>query len=115
MSHECFRAGRRQWLKLGSIAVATVAVTRSGAALAQTKPGAAKRVDENEQQAQALGYKHDAKKVDKAKFPKFEAGQLCSNCSLYKAKATDAWGPCDAFGAREVNAKGWCSAWIKKA
>jgi High potential iron-sulfur protein len=114
MSHARFRPGRRQWLKLGSIAVVSVAVSRSGAALAQEKKGG-KRVEESEQQAQALGYKHDATKVDKAKFPKFASGQTCANCSLYKAKATDAWGPCDIFGGREVNAKGWCSAWVKKA
>jgi hypothetical protein len=116
MSHASFRPGRRQWLKLSSIAVVTVAAARSGGALAQAaKSGTpAKRVEENEPQAQQLGYKHDAAKVDKAKFPKFQADQLCSNCNFYKAKATDPWGPCDIFAGREVAAKGWCSAWVKK-
>ncbi len=75
----------------------------------------AKRVEENEPQAQQLGYKHDATKVDKAKFAKFQANQTCSNCNFYKGQAAGPWGPCDIFGGREVAAKGWCSAWVKKA
>jgi hypothetical protein len=112
-----FHPGRRRWLKFGSFAAVSIAAaSRGGTALAQAaKPDALpKRVDENEQQAQALGYKHDAAKVDKAKFKNFQADQLCSNCNLFKAKATDAWGPCDIFAGREVNAKGWCAAWVKK-
>lgn len=101
-----FHPGRRRWLKLGSAAAVGIAVT------AGAQP---KRVDENEQQAQALGYKHDAAKVDKAKFKNFQAGQLCSNCNFYKAGAGAPWGPCDIFAGREVNAKGWCTAWVKKA
>ncbi len=83
--------------------------------IAATARAQLKRVDENEQQAQALGYKHDAAKVDKAKFKNFQAGQLCSNCNFFKAKAGDPWGPCDIFAGREVAAKGWCAAWAKKA
>jgi High potential iron-sulfur protein len=47
------------------------------AATAQAKP-----LDEKDPAAVALGYAADAKKVDKAKWPKFAAGQLCSNCAL---------------------------------
>lgn len=118
MSVKCFRPERRRWLKLGSLAVASITAAASGrAVLAQApKPGApAKRVEENERQAQALGYKHDAAKVDKAKFKTFQPGQLCSNCNFFKGKAGDAGGPCDIFSGREVNAKGWCSSWAKKA
>jgi hypothetical protein len=107
MSCITFRPSRRRWLKLGSLAMVTLSVPASLSA----QP---KRVEENEQQAQSLGYKHDAAKVDKAKFKNFQAGQLCSNCNLYKGKEGDAWGPCDIFGGREVNAKGWCTAWVKK-
>jgi hypothetical protein len=105
MSHKSFHPQRRRWLKLGSLAVLGIAAT------ARAQP---KRVDENEQQAQALGYKHDAAKVDKAKFKNFQPGQLCSNCNFFKASAGASWGPCDIFAGREVNAKGWCSAWVKK-
>ncbi|MEY4268395.1 MAG: hypothetical protein RIS90_2930 [Pseudomonadota bacterium] len=70
---------------------------------------------ESDAQAAALGYKADASKVDKAKFPKFASGQLCSNCALYQGKATDAAGGCPLFAGKQVAGKGWCSAYAKKA
>ena len=72
-------------------------------------------VAEADPQAAALGYKADASKVDKDKFPKFASGQLCSNCALYQAKATDAAGGCPLFAGKQVAGKGWCSAYAKKA
>lgn len=44
-------------------------------------------VAETYPQAAALGYKADASKVDKAKFPEYAAGQVCDNCALYQGKA----------------------------
>lgn len=70
---------------------------------------------ESDPQAVALGYKADATKVDKAKFPKYAAGQVCTNCALFQGKAADAAGGCPLFGAKRVAGKGWCSAWAKKA
>lgn len=75
----------------------------------------AQMVAENDPQAQALGYKADATKVDKAKQPKYAAGQQCSNCAVYQGKASDAAGPCPLFAGKQVTAKGWCSAYAKKA
>ena len=72
-------------------------------------------LSESDAQAAALGYKADASKADKAKFPKYAAGQLCSNCTLYAGKAGDAAGGCPLFMGKQVAAKGWCSAWVKKA
>jgi hypothetical protein len=40
---------------------------------------------------------------------------LCANCALFQGKAGDAWGGCPIFAGRQVAAKGWCSAWAKKA
>ena len=82
----------------------------SGYALAQ---GA--MVAENDTVAASLGYKADGTKADKAKFPKYAAGQECGNCSLYQGKAGDAAGGCPLFAGKQVAAKGWCSAWVKKA
>jgi hypothetical protein len=70
---------------------------------------------ESDAQATALGYKADASKVDKAKFPKFASGQLCSNCALYQGKASDAAAGCPLFAGKQVAGKGWCSAYAKKA
>ncbi len=71
-------------------------------------------VSESDPQAAGLGYKADASKVDKAKQPKWAAGQNCSNCALYQGKAGDAAGACPLFAGKTVSAKGWCNAWAKK-
>jgi hypothetical protein len=71
-------------------------------------------VAENDPQASALGYKADASKVDKAKFPKFAAGQVCSNCALFQGAAGAAAGGCPLYAGKQVAAKGWCSAYAKK-
>jgi hypothetical protein len=103
--------GRRSFLKAGSLAVVSATIAGSvGKAAAQ---GA--KVDEKDAQAQSLGYKHDATKVDKAKFAKYQAGQACANCTLYQGKPADAWGGCPIFPGKQVAGKGWCSAYVKKA
>lgn len=93
-----------------------VQVTSIAGALAAGNAFAANpMVDEKDAQAAALGYKADATKVDKAKFPKYAAGQQCSNCALYQGKAADAQAACSLFPGKAVAAKGWCSAYAKKA
>jgi len=76
---------------------------------------AAPPVSESDPQAASLGYKADASKVDKAKFPKYAAKQSCSSCQLYQGKAGDAEGACPIFASKVVAAKGWCSAYVAKA
>jgi High potential iron-sulfur protein len=94
-------------------------VTLPGGALAaaagRSASAQAARLEETAPTAIALGYKHDAAKVDAAKYPTFAAGRNCANCQLYQAKAGEAWGACGAVGGKLVNAKGWCVAWVKKA
>jgi High potential iron-sulfur protein len=70
---------------------------------------------ESDANAQALGYKTDASKVDRAKYPKFQTGQACANCQFFQGKAGDATAPCTIFAGKLANAKGWCSAYVKKA
>ena len=74
------------------------------------------RVSEDDPTAKAMGYLHDAAKVDVAKYPRRagEAGsqQYCNNCQLYKAGSDEGWGGCAIFPGKEVNAKGWCNAWV---
>ena len=85
----------------------------SSAALASTAQAQAK-LDEKDPQAVALGYVADATKTDTKKFPKYAAGQVCTNCALFQGKAADAWGGCPLFAGKQVAGKGWCSAWAKK-
>jgi len=113
MEQDRIRNERRHLLKIGTLTVAAAAVgsyARSAAA-----QGAPQRLDEKDPQAQALGYQHDAAKVDKAKFKNYQAGQTCANCQQYQGKPKDEWGGCTIFPGKQVNAKGWCSAWVKKA
>jgi hypothetical protein len=88
---------------VGASALTAALTAQAQAALAET-----------DAQAVALGYKADASKVDKAKFPKYAAGQVCTNCALFQGKASDAAGGCPLFAGKQVAGKGWCSAWAKK-
>jgi hypothetical protein len=101
-------SSRREFIQLVPIAACGLMVGKS--AFAQ-----AKMVDEKSPQAVAVGYVADAAKVDKAKYPKFAAGQNCANCQLFQGKAGDAAGGCAIFPGMQVSAKGWCSAYVKKA
>ena len=71
-------------------------------------------VDPKDPTAVQLGYVADATKADKAKFPKYAAGQECGNCGLYQGPAGSTSGPCPIYQNKVVQAKGWCSAWVKK-
>jgi hypothetical protein len=70
---------------------------------------------ESDPTALALGYKSDATQVDKSKYAKYQPGQTCSNCQLYTGKPGDPSGACPILGGKLVSAKGWCSAYVKKA
>ena len=91
-----------------------LALATSGTVLA-TGAQAQAMVDEKDAQAAALGYVADAKRVDTKKFPKYAAGQVCSNCALYQGKPADKAGGCPLFAGKQVAGPGWCSAWAKKA
>jgi hypothetical protein len=99
---------RRRFIQIVPVAGATLLGAR--AAIAQ-----ADMVNEKDPQAVALGYVADASKADKAKFKNWAAGNTCANCALFQGKPTDPVGGCPLFGTKKVAAKGWCSAWAKKA
>lgn len=98
---------RRFMIIAASVASTTVLSTESRAD--------APLLSESDPTALALGYKEDAAKVDKAKFPHYQAGQTCASCQLYQGKAGGATGPCLAYGGKLVYAKGWCNSYVKKA
>jgi hypothetical protein len=74
--------------------------------------GGLPRLSEDSAQANSFGYKHVASDVDQSKQPRYKDGQKCSNCQLYQAKASDAWGPCPIFAGKAVKATGWCTAYV---
>jgi hypothetical protein len=100
------KTNRRVFMLQSALATATVVAAASAQAQAM--------VAENDPQASALGYKADATKVDKAKFPKYAGGQNCSNCALFQGAAGAAAGGCPLYAGKQVSAKGWCSAYAKK-
>ena len=98
---------RRRFMHLAALSGAAFA---AGTAMAADPPV----LDEKDPQAVALGYVADASKANKAKYPTYAAGQMCSTCQLYQGKAGAVQGPCPIFGGKQVQAKGWCSAYVKK-
>ena len=104
------KSNRRIFVIQSVVSAGILATTR----LAQAQ-AAAPLVQESDPQAVALGYKNDATKADKVKYPKYAAGQHCANCALYQGKPTDATAGCPLFAGKQVAAKAWCSAWTKKA
>jgi hypothetical protein len=92
-----------------------VQVSLGSAALMASQAHAQAMVADSDPQAAALGYKADGTKTDKAKFPKYAAGQNCANCALFQGKAGDKAGGCPLFAGKQVTAAGWCSAYAKKA
>jgi hypothetical protein len=100
---------RREILAAGGAIIATSLIARS--ATAQD------RVPEDDPTAVALGYLHDAGKVDTSKWAKRAgadgAKQFCDNCALYQDTG-DGWGTCSIFQGRLVKGRGWCNAWIAK-
>jgi hypothetical protein len=75
---------------------------------------AASHVDEADETATALGYKHDTRQVDKQRFPKHSDTQNCANCSFFQSGAAEEWAGCAMFGRKHIAASGWCSAWARK-
>jgi hypothetical protein len=72
-------------------------------------------VDPKDPQAAALGYVVDATRADKARFPKYAAGQTCGSCALYQGAPNSASAPCAIYGGKSVPGKAWCNAWVKRA
>ncbi|MDX1569774.1 MAG: high-potential iron-sulfur protein [Xanthomonadales bacterium] len=99
---------RRQFSQL-CVGLASSAAIPS-LALAEDLP----KLEESDAQASALGYHHDAAKVDTSEYPVYQEGSQCANCMLFQGAADAEWGPCGIFPGKQVKASGWCTAWAKK-
>jgi High potential iron-sulfur protein len=108
MTRHASKVSRRRFIKISAAGFAAAPFANamlSGAAEAVDK------VSESDPTASALGYKMDATKATNRK----DASAVCANCNLYSGKPGDADGACSIFGGKLVSAKGWCTAWVKKA
>ena len=92
-----------------------LAVGALGATAAASSARAQAHLDEKDPQASALGYVEDTAKVDEKKFPQHAATQTCSRCALGQFKTGEAYANCTLFAGKQVNANGWCSAFVKRA
>jgi len=108
MTRHAPQASRRRFIK---ISVAGLAAAPFVSALLSGAAQAVDAVSESEPTATALGYKLDATKASNRK----DSTAVCGNCSLFSGKPGASDGPCSVFGGKLVNAKGWCTAWVKKA
>lgn len=89
--------------------------TEQAPAAAPAAGGALPELSESDPQATSLGYRHEAADVDKTRFPRYESGQLCSNCALYLGGAEDEWAGCSIFPGKAVKGTGWCNVYAPKA
>jgi hypothetical protein len=108
MTRHTSSASRRRFIKISG---AGLVVAPFASALFSGAAQAVDAVSESEPTATALGYKMDATKASNRK----DSTAVCGNCSLYSGKPGASDGPCSVFGGKLVNAKGWCTAWVKKA
>ncbi len=108
MHRHASRASRRRFIKITATGLAA-APFASG--LLSGTAQAVDAVSEADPTAAALGYKMDASKAANRK----DTTAFCGTCNLYSGKPGASDGPCGIFGGKLVNAKGWCSAWTKKA
>ncbi len=88
-------------------------IVTTGTALAAGMAHAQSKVDEADEQAVALGYRHDTTKVDAKKYPTHKADQKCNNCQFWQGAPSDAWAGCSMFGRKHIAAAGWCVAYKK--
>lgn len=73
------------------------------------------RVEEGDADAKNFGYREDAARVDAKAEPKYQRGQVCSNCSQFDGAPGQAYGSCGLFLGREVASGGWCNGWEARA
>lgn len=103
---------RRTLLK--SALAGLVALPAAGLVGEAAAQAAVPHLDEKDPLAVAMGYVHDAKKVDASKVPQFKPGSKCSNCVQLTGKEGDKWRPCNLFPGKLVDADGWCKVWVVK-
>lgn len=82
----------------------------------KTQAQAAEKLPETDSYAKSMGFKLNAKDVDRQRWTRYQEGQQCSKCQLWDGKPTDAFAPCSFFGDRLTPSAGWCKNFkVKKA
>jgi High potential iron-sulfur protein len=98
---------RRALLKHLVLAAGTAAILPTRRALATEPP----HLDVKDPAAVALGYVESVEQIDLKKYPTFQKGSSCENCSQLQGIAAAPYRPCSLFPGKLVAAGGWCSGW----
>ena len=98
--------------------LATASLTVLGAIVGSAVPRSAYSADLphltlDDPTAKALGYTEDSAAIDEAKFPMHKSGMVCAGCNFFQGGSA-AYGACQIYSGKAVNAKGWCSGYAKK-
>jgi hypothetical protein len=109
MSHEKEVESRRRFLKMAAGTTAAALIVGGMPRLARSAD--LPHLSESDPTAKALGYVEDASKTTNAKH---KAGDSCANCQFFSG-GSSAYGPCQLFPGKAVNAKGWCVSHTVKA
>lgn len=91
--------------------VFTLHVIAGTAGLASAHARAAEETEkvlETDPYARSMGFRIDTAQADKAKYPRHDVSQHCSECQLYSGKPGETIGPCSFYGGRLVPTNGWC-------
>lgn len=99
---------RRRFFGIAGGAIGAVVLTGSLSRVARADD--LPHLDTSDPTAQALKYTDDNTKAG----PPHQEGQACASCNFFSG-GTAAYGPCQLFPGKAVNAKGWCSGYAKKA
>ena len=75
--------------------------------------GAPPHLDEKDPLAVAMGYVHDAKKVDREQSAAVQDGQPLRELPAAQGKEGEQWRPCNIFPGKLVDADGWCKVWVR--
>jgi len=116
MSKELEQAGsgpaqpaRRKFLN--TVALSAVVVPLAGMGMMRGANAAGlPHLKPSDPTAKALSYVEDA---TASKSPTYKKGDACDVCALYQGDRKAAWGPCAVFPGKDVDAKGWCTSFVK--
>ena len=97
----------RRIFLLKVIAGTTALATQMSAKAAADGPRPTVAVKEYDAYPKSMGFRLKTEEVDKAKYPRHDAKQRCSECQLYSGEKGEELGPCSFF-KRLVPPDGWC-------
>lgn len=105
------RPRTRRVFMMQALAGSTVLAVQHPVHAQEARPTEA--VKETDPYPKSMGFKLKTENVDRAKFPRHELTQKCSECQLYSGKPGEELGPCSFF-KRLVPPDGWCRNFKQK-